>query len=231
MADHRHWRARQCGILIVVALVAAVSRIGTAADPTTTAPATRSSAQTSAPVDPTLDWLLSQNPTTQSTAVSTTLPAATQVSNPFAAQVDNQGQSGVITLSNGRRIPGFIATTPEQPLRVWDDQAKQYHDLPLVTITKMEAKVINEQEEQEWNFARTGSDVKIFTGKSYPTRETQYIVTLTNGTTITGGIAAPLYVKTDKGSEMFMLHKTDKGVVGQSVGDLVYVKSVEFNGN
>jgi hypothetical protein len=209
-------------------VLAAVPLWSTAAGPATISSSTQPTTSASSQEDALMDWLLSRVPTTQSMA-ATTAPAGTQPSNPFLAAMSKEGQNGVVTLSDGRRISGFITTTPEQPLRVWDEDGKQYHDLPLMTIQSIKAKVISEGQEQEWIFARGGSDVKIYTGKSYPTRETQYVVTLTNGQSVTGGIAAPLYIKTSKGTELFILHKTDKGTVGQSVDDLVYVKSVELN--
>ena len=229
--QNRHGNALGTGIVfaIVIAIATAIAPLNLpAADPASNAATTQPATQSTSSQDPFMDWLLSRGPVTQPVAAATA-PAGTQPSNPFLAELSKEGQNGIITLSDGRRISGFITTTAEQPIRVWDEAAKQYHDLPLMTILTIKAKVIAEGQEQEWNFEKGGSDVKIYTGKSYPTRETQYEVTLTNGQTVTGGIAAPLYIKTAKGSELFILHKTDKGTVGQSLDDLVYVKSVELN--
>ena len=216
-------------IVLAATVVMAITPIKLdAADPTNDAPTTVPTTAGSSS-DLLMDWLTSRGATTLPTGAATTAPASTQASNPFLADLSKEGENGIITLSNGEKFSGFITTTAEQPLRVWDADAKQYHDLPLMTILTIKAKIISEDQEQEWNFEKGGSDVKIYTGKSYPTRETQYIVTLTNGQSVTGGIAAPLYIKTAKGSQLFILHKTDKGTVGQSMDDLVYVKSVELN--
>jgi hypothetical protein len=217
------WAAGAFVFIAMASLLATVPGYLIAADPAT-APTTTGSSS-----DMLMDWLTSRGPTTVPTGAPATKPATTQAANPFLAELSKEGANGVITLSDGRRISGYITTTAEQPLRVWDEPNKQNHDLPLMTILTLKAKVVSEGEEAEWNFEKGGSDVKIYTGKSYPTRETQYEVTLTNGQSVTGAIAAPLYIKTAKGNELFILHTKDKGKVGQTVDELVYVKSVEFN--
>ena len=58
-------------------------------------------------------------------------------------------------------------------------------------IRSIDAQVIWEREEKEWHFKESGSDIKEFTGKSYPCRETSYTLTLVNGQTLTGGIVEP----------------------------------------
>jgi hypothetical protein len=71
--------------------------------------------------------------------------------------------------------------------------------------------------------------VKVYSGRTYPARETAYTFTLTDGTVITGGSVAPLYVTTDDGkTRTLVLHKRDKGDVGQTLKQLVYVARVEL---
>jgi hypothetical protein len=85
-----------------------------------------------------------------------------------------------------------------------------------------------EREEKEWHFKDSGSDIKEYSGKSYPARETQYKVTLLNDQTMTGGIVAPLYAITTTGDKLLVLYKRSKGEVGQTLKDLAYVKTVVF---
>jgi len=92
----------------------------------------------------------------------------------------------------------------------------------------MEARVVWERQQPEWEFAESGSDIKQFSGKTYPARETQYVLTLKDGSSETGGIAAPIYFEGSDGTKIFILHKRDKGEVGQALTDLVYVKSIRF---
>jgi hypothetical protein len=88
--------------------------------------------------------------------------------------------------------------------------------------------VLWERDEKEWHFKESGSDIKEFNGKTYPNRETQYTFTLLNGQTLSGGVVEPLYLQTPDGPVLFALHKRDKGEVGQTLKQLVYVKSAEF---
>jgi hypothetical protein len=172
--------------------------------------------------DPTLDWLMNQ-PTPPASAPST------QAASPFKnSDDDKSSRPGVITLSDGTIVRGSIATTPERPIRVWVEEDKEYQDIPLSTIQSIDAEVLWERDEKEWRFKSSGSDVKEYSGKTYPARETRYKLTLTDGTTVTGGVVAPLYVTVNGQTKTLVLHKRDKGEVGQTLGQLVFIKSVRF---
>ena len=135
--------------------------------------------------------------------------------------------TATIVLSDGATLAGLTWTTPGKPVRLWDDVKKQYVDLSLEMIASMEADIVWERDEAEWRFKTSGSDEKLYTGKTYPARETQYKVTLTNGDTLTGGIVAPIYVKqADGATKQFVLNKRAKGEVGQTLKELVYVRSI-----
>ena len=102
---------------------------------------------------------------------------------------------GTLTLSNGEKIRGRLSHTAEKPVRVWMEAEKEYRDVPFKLIASFEAKVTSEYDEKEWHFKESGSDIKEFTGKSYPCRETSYTLTLVNGQTLTGGIVEPIYLQ------------------------------------
>ncbi len=208
--------------LLVLALVSCIPAGAFAAPPTppATQPAT-------APADPTLDWLLNQATTAPSAPAPATVPS-TQEETPFGENKNPDIRRGAITLSDGEKIPGKLATTAEQPIRLWDEQKKEYRDIPWKVIKSMQAKVLWEREEPEWHFKESGSDIKEFSGKTYPNREMQYTIELRNGQSVTGGVAAPIYLQTPKGNKLFILHKRDKGEVGQTLKDLVYVKRVDL---
>ncbi len=192
------------------------------------APATQpTSAQASASSDDsTIDWLMSQ---------ATTQPAhpATQPANPppspFVASRDDGSVEATILLSDGKKIIGRFTTTPGKPLRFWDEAQKEYHDIPLDLIQSLRAKITWERQQREWRFKQSGSDIKEYSDKTYPAREMEYVATLANGQTITGGVVAPLYQQLPDGeTTLYVLHKRDKGNVGQSLDQLVYVKEVIF---
>ena len=142
---------------------------------------------------------------------------------------DDQGREGVITLSDGTKIEGKIATTQDKPVRIWVEKEKDYEDVPFDQIVSAEVEVLWERDEKEWNFKETGSDIKVYSGRTYPARQTQYTFTLTDGTIIKGDVVAPLYVTTEDGkTKTYVLYKRDKGEIGQTLKDRPYVKTVTF---
>jgi len=177
------------------------------------------------PVDPTMDFFLhTAKPTTEPSAPSTQ-PAGEALINRNAA---TDARAATITLSNGQVIKGNAATTTDRPIRVWDATIKDYRDIPFSLIQSAKAVVNWERDEPEWQFKESGSDVKVFTGKTYPARETQYEFVLLNGDKITGDVAAPIYIDADGKTKTYVLHKRDKGELGQKLADLIYVKQIEF---
>jgi len=181
--------------------------------------------------DPTIDWLLSHattipssGPTDGVSEIPATLPSVLHSGD----RNSDESRQGVIALSDGRKLAGRISTTLRQPLRVWDAEDKQYQDIPFSLIKSITAKVVWERDEPEWKFKESGSDVKEYSGKTYPARLTDYVVAEDDGTIVTGGVAAPLYLDADGERKIFILHKRDKGEVGQRLGELVYVRQVNF---
>lgn len=180
-----------------------------------------------APVgDAEIDWLMRQ----ASPATSPTTPTTneTPTTSPLLRPDDPASRPGTITLSDGRVIEGTIATTRDKPLRLWDEAAGKYHDIPLALVRSLVATVTWERDEREWQFKESGSDIKVYTGRTYPARETAYVVTLVNGQQLRGTVTLPLTVTSDAGSSRHFLHKRAKGEPGQTLKDLVYVRRVDF---
>lgn len=181
---------------------------------------------TTAPADPTVDWLLGQK--SAATTGPSTLPAG-GAGSPLTKRDGNaEARAGTITMSDGSVIKGQIRSTPGKPIRVWDDSIKQYVDIPFKAIASAKAGVLWERDEKEWHFVASGSDIKEYTGKTYPARETTYEFTLSSGKTVAGGVVAPLYVTTAEGERLLVLNKRAKGEVGQGLKDLVYVQGIRF---
>lgn len=174
--------------------------------------------------DDTVDWLLK----TKTTTAPATRPATKRPAGEVLERKASRGEEavrGVVTLSDGRAIEGTIGTTPGKPLRVWVTEKSEYVDFALSEVSTLEAKVLWERDEREWHFIASGSDVKEYTGKTYPARELEYTFTLRDGRTVTGGVVAPLYVENDTERSTLVLTKRDKGPVGSTLAKLVYVKS------
>ena len=95
--------------------------------------------------------------------------------------------------------------------------------------------------EKEWKFKELTKDEKMYTGRSYPSREYVHTVTLSDGRTITGELSAIVYVeppsyapvkpgevRPEVKTEKFVLNKRNKGEIGQDLKSLVYPKSIKL---
>jgi hypothetical protein len=167
------------------------------------------------------------------------LRAAEPPVNPFGATTAERDDAvgGMIELSDGTTRGGQIYLTRDKRLQVYDDRVKRQREVPLHAVRKIECKIAKEWMEKEWRFKETTTDEKVYTGRSYPAREYVHTITLADGRTITGPLAAivslePKPSASATGStpspkpEKFLLHKRDKGETGQELKSLVYVKRI-----
>jgi len=168
--------------------------------------------------------MLSQATTSPATARATTTPAS-----PLIERDSKAVRTATITLSDGTKLCGPLSTTPAKPLRVYIEETKEYVDVPIEEVASMKAEVVWERDEREWQFKLSGSDEKVYSGKTYPARETRYTIKMLDGKAVAGSIAAPIYLKQGDESKTLVLHKRDKGEVGQTLKQLIYVKEVYFD--
>lgn len=200
--------------------IAAIILCGLAASPAL--------AQTTQPADTTMDWLLDQAepaPATQPVGESD------QPESPLTRPDGAEARSATITLSDGSTLRGPVSTTPDKPIRIWDDRNETYRDIPFQLIRSLQAHVLWERDEPEWRFIDSGSDIKEQTGRTYPARELQYTVTLVNDQTLRGGIVAPLYFQPladNDRRQTLVLHKRQKGNPGETLEQLTYLQKVEL---
>ena len=89
----------------------------------------------------------------------------------------------------------MIYLTRDKRLKIYDDRLQRQREVPLQAVKQIECKVKKEWMEKEWKFKETTSDEKILTGRSYPAREYLHTITLGDGRTITGPMAAIVYVR------------------------------------
>ena len=73
---------------------------------------------------------------------------------------------------------GMIYLTRDKRLKIYDERLQRQREVPLQAVKQIECKVKKEWMEKEWKFKETTSDEKIFTGRSYPTREYLHTITL-----------------------------------------------------
>jgi hypothetical protein len=161
-------------------------------------------------------------------------PPALNPFGPAASEAQSQRDDalpGCLTLSDGSVRPGLIYLTRDKRLKIYDDRLQRQREVPLRAIKQIDCKVKREWMEKEWTFKETTSDEKIYTGRSYPAREYLHTITLNDGRTITGPMAAIVYVQPsqkEKEAERFLLNKRNKGDPGKSLKSLVYVKQIKF---
>lgn len=152
--------------------------------------------------------------------------------NPFGkrAKVREDARPGYVELSDGTLKPGSLFLTREARLRIYDAALQRQRDVPLQAIRKIECAVEKEWLEKEWRFKEGANDEKVYTGRSYPSREYLHTITLSDGRTIKGPLAAIVYVQADadRDAERFLLHKRDKGELDQSLKSLLYVRKIEL---
>jgi hypothetical protein len=136
---------------------------------------------------------------------------------------------GYAELSGGLKVPGFLFTTRAKRLKIYNLRREIYEYVPVPALESLEAVVEWERVDPEWRFKEAGSPEKVFTGKSYPVRMLSWRLTLRNGHEIVGHILGqPLYVEHNGKAERFILHKRQKGNLGEALDDLVYVRRAVF---
>jgi hypothetical protein len=144
------------------------------------------------------------------------------------SQARDDAMPGYLELSDGTVRPGLLYLTREHRLKVFDEKEERQRLIPLQAVRRIHCTVVKEWREKEWRFKENANDEKVFTGRSYPAREYVHVVTLANGKTIRGPLAAIVYVQAEGADEpeRFLLHKRDKGEPGTDLKDLVYVRTI-----
>jgi hypothetical protein len=128
-------------------------------------------------------------------------------------------------------------------LQVYDEKLERNREVPLEAVKQVDCIVKREWMEKEWKFRETTSDEKMFTGRTYPSREYTHRITLRDGRTIAGPLSAIIYVQPAAASadakdaaapaktpetRQFILHKRDKGEPGTDLQSLVYVRCIKL---
>jgi hypothetical protein len=162
--------------------------------------------------------------------------------NPFgqAPSARDDAVPGFIELSDGSIHPGLIYLTRDKRLQVYDEAKQRQREIPLQAAKQIDCTVKREWTEREWRFKETTNDEKLYTGRTYPSREYLHTVTLKDGRTIAGPLSAIVYIDPQYGAvrpgepasppptEQFLLNKRNKGEPGQSLKSLVYVKRIKL---
>lgn len=134
--------------------------------------------------------------------------------------------AGTVELSDGTKVSGKIYLTRDKKLAIYDPKEKKRYETTLAELEKIESRVMKEWMEKEWRWKENANDEKVYTGKEYPVREYEVALTFKGGKVIVGECTALLYVRLANSERRFILHKRQKGEVGQKMEEMVYVKTV-----
>jgi len=136
---------------------------------------------------------------------------------------------GYAELSSGLKVPGYMYTTRAKRLKIYNLQRQIYEYVAVAAVKEIEGVVEWARVDKQWRFKEAGNTEKVYTGKSYPVRMLKWRLVLRNEHEIVGHILGqPLYVEHKGTPERFILHKRQKGPLGDTLEDLVYVRRVVF---
>lgn len=134
--------------------------------------------------------------------------------------------AAAVSTSDGKSASGLLYTTLGKPLKIYDRAKEKFVSFTLKEISRIDVAVEIEKEEPYWYWKESGSDEKVYTGKSYPWRKYVTTVTFPGGKKITGTLSGLLYLEKNGKKTRHILYERQKGKEGQKPKDLVYVTSV-----
>jgi len=160
-------------------------------------------------------------------------PAEKPAANPFGMPSGGISRKdavpGYIELSTDLKVPGYIYTTRAARLKVYNLDREVWEFVPVPAIKSIETTLEWERMDKEWRFKEAGNPEKVYSGREYPVRKVQYVLTLLNDHKIRGHILGqPLYVARDDKADRFLLNDRSKGAMGETLASLKYIKHVEL---
>jgi len=156
-----------------------------------------------------------------------------------------QARPATVVFSDGTKRAGQVWLTPGKRLKIFERAQEGYREFALADVVRIDVDPEKEVMERVWRWKEHASDEKFYTGEAYPWRE--YVTTLTvrdrkgRPKTVVGDMTALLYLQEDPKQEepkregpekkpvRLIVHRRDKGEVGQNLQDLVYVTAVIFD--
>ncbi len=138
---------------------------------------------------------------------------------------------GTLTLSDGTACTGEVTLTKDKKLELFLVDEKKRYAIDFAEVVEIRSEIEKESLEHPWHFVEESRSEKVYLPETYPLRKILLSVTLASGPTLKGHVTAtPIYVRVDDEKKRYLLYADQKGEVGQSLEDLVYVKSVTFEG-
>jgi len=152
-----------------------------------------------------------------------------------------EGVRGTVELSSGERVEGRLSLQQGLALELFDTEAKEWRELRLEELARLEARVRSEDLEKEWRWKEAGSDEKVYTGRAYPRRWLDHEATMKDGRRFRGHVRGAVLLLeetprepdpgkpaagTSPAKRRFVIKQYERGALGQTLEDLVYVKAV-----
>jgi len=221
-----HWVSRLTASGMVVLIAAVTIGGGGSAPSSSGSPAPAKDANSAKTPGDNLEYWLGQAQTAP--GPSATRPAATEPAKSSGAFWRKDALPGVIELSGGQVLAGWMYTTIEKNWEVFIDPEKRWRLVPFVTALSITAIVEEEVMEKKWRWKEMGVPERVYTGEEFPTRRLSWKIHLIDDTFITGPVKGqPLWIEYEgRKSGPFILAERSKGEVGQKLSDLVYVKRI-----
>jgi hypothetical protein len=164
---------------------------------------------------------------------TTTAPAPEGI-DPFARSRTKHPASavpGVLELSDGRRIPGWLHTTGGGPLLVYVEGEKRWRRIPPAAALSVTALTVEQTTKPDWRWQAMGQPERVYTGQSRVATRLLWRVRLADGGEIVGTVKGQPIHMTRDGERVgpFVLHERLRGKPGQKPEDLVYVRRIVFS--
>ncbi len=178
-----------------------------------------------------LDYWLNQG----QPAPAPSQPGVSEGTNPFSAasRIRPGEVPGVIELSDGTRLAGYLRTTDQTPLKLYQASAKRWRRVPMAAVLAIEPVIVQQEMQLHWRWKAMGVPERVYTGKKYPFRRFEWQLTLADGSTLRGVIKGqPLFCRDPHGESVagpqgpWLLQERSKGQPDQTLEDLIYIKKV-----
>jgi hypothetical protein len=152
---------------------------------------------------------------------------------PFAPNVQapprTDARLGAVTLSDGQVVKGLVMFTRGRKLEIFEDAAKKWHAFEMAQLSRLDTEVEEEKEEREWRWKEGGSDVKVYTGRTYIDRKYLTRLTLADWKTrVAGHVRGTVFFVQPTGGDpmRFFLRHDERGEYNQKSAEIVYPRSV-----
>lgn len=149
----------------------------------------------------------------------------------LAALAAGEGREGSLELSDGSVVSGRIRFVQDIVLTELRAAEGRTHRIDPSEVSSLEMIPVRESMERPYTFKNPGDPTKTFGEGLYPLRNLRCRLALRDGRALEGAfVSRVVYVAGEDGVEQrFKVVAQQKGAVGQTLADLVYVRSIRWD--